>query len=498
MNGLTAKVSLASRSFDDFLRGSQPKEAGVDEQSGAGRDRPMRLARELSGFVLTVMCVLFPVNYTQAVQSDRPLMVLEELDSSDTRSIPSDSLIAQCTKALNQKRELPQTAQVRLYIARGRAYCDLERFEEANRDAQAALRLRPTEVRAFEVKAYALAGAAISSDRYAGELRTLVENNSRLAAVHDAIARYHFARADFNDCVAACDRAIAIDSDEPSYYFLRGLAKSGSCTTPASIDDLSKAIELGYGAGCDRAAQPYLARAMLRLELDKVEGALRDFQLAAQLDGAIRRTCELGLWTVYFNTGRVHMATHLIDMLTATGVERNTLLSAQAANQIVAGQISDAIRIASKASAARPTDWDGYWWLGNAYFAKGEYKEALRCYDRALEVSPDQLSVLCSKAYLLASCPAAEFRNGSEARKLATECCKRTSYLAPRPLMIAAIADAECGNTAAAAQTAKKSLDVARRNFHLREEYERRRRLFEQGKTYRFDPKAGCFDYLYP
>jgi protein O-mannosyl-transferase len=73
----------------------------------------------------------------------------------------------------------------------------------------------------------------------------------------------------------------------------------------------------------------------------------------------------------------------------------------------------------------------------------GRTGEAITHYREALRLQPDFLEPLNNLAWMLATCPEAQFRNGAEAVQLATRACELTRYQSPVPLATLAAAFAE-------------------------------------------------------
>jgi tetratricopeptide (TPR) repeat protein len=87
--------------------------------------------------------------------------------------------------------------------------------------------------------------------------------------------------------------------------------------------------------------------------------------------------------------------------------------------------------------------------------------EAIAHYRAAIRISPDYPEALNNLAWVLASDPRAEIRNGAEAVRLATRACELTHDKAPLLLGTLAAAYAEAGRFDEAVATAQKAHDVA-------------------------------------
>jgi tetratricopeptide (TPR) repeat protein len=92
---------------------------------------------------------------------------------------------------------------------------------------------------------------------------------------------------------------------------------------------------------------------------------------------------------------------------------------------------------------------------------RGEASEALRNYRQALQLNPELVSALDQLAWLLATHPHPELRNGAEAVGLAEHACKLAVGQTALRLRTLAAAYAEAGRFDEAVTTARKSIELA-------------------------------------
>lgn len=122
---------------------------------------------------------------------------------------------------------------------------------------------------------------------------------------------------------------------------------------------------------------------------------------------------------------------------------------------------------------------------GLTWKKKSEFAKAVADFDRALELDPKNNSTYESLAWLRATCPNPEFRDGRKALASATRACEMSASKRAQSLCVLAAAYAEIGDFDNAVETQKKALDIAsedeREYFsEILETYQRRRPYREE------------------
>ena len=97
---------------------------------------------------------------------------------------------------------------------------------------------------------------------------------------------------------------------------------------------------------------------------------------------------------------------------------------------------------------------------GDAYLNVGDHHSALSDFERAILVEPDDPELLNNFAWLLATSPEDEVRNGERAIDLAKKASEATEYKKPHILSTLAAAYAESGDFASAREWSQKAVDM--------------------------------------
>jgi tetratricopeptide (TPR) repeat protein len=117
---------------------------------------------------------------------------------------------------------------------------------------------------------------------------------------------------------------------------------------------------------------------------------------------------------------------------------------------VSSGKLSEGLDLIRKAVDARPTHAEYRYELAHALVAADRLPEALEQYQTVLHYDPAFLAALKDMAWLLATCPRAEIRNGPESIALAEKACRITRFNDPQCLNVLDVAFAEAGRFAEA------------------------------------------------
>jgi Tfp pilus assembly protein PilF len=138
------------------------------------------------------------------------------------------------------------------------------------------------------------------------------------------------------------------------------------------------------------------------------------------------------------------------------------VLRAYAAALSKQGKNAEAIRQLEAALNLEPKHAQTNFELAELLSQQGRNREAIARYSQALEADPKNLSALNNLAWLLATHPDPEIRNGPRAVELAERACQLTEWKTAFLMGTLAAAYAEAGRFADAVATAERARDRAR------------------------------------
>ncbi len=126
------------------------------------------------------------------------------------------------------------------------------------------------------------------------------------------------------------------------------------------------------------------------------------------------------------------------------------------------GRLGDAAELFAQAAALDATNVAAHRNAARALARMRRFREALAALRRGLAAVPDDPRLTNALAWMLATCPDDDLRDGVEAVRLAEDLCRRTSRRDPVPLDTLAAALAEVGDFDAAVRTLESALALAR------------------------------------
>jgi tetratricopeptide (TPR) repeat protein len=151
------------------------------------------------------------------------------------------------------------------------------------------------------------------------------------------------------------------------------------------------------------------------------------------------------------------------------------------------GHLDRALADCNEAIRLAPNACYGYEGRGQTYDRLGEYGLAVADFARAVEYHPEDARHHNELAWLLATCPRAEFRDGPRAVASATRACELSGWSDAGYLDSLAAAHAESGNFEAAVEWQTKAVELVPRR--LRKEFRSRLKLYRAGRPFHAPPR---------
>jgi tetratricopeptide (TPR) repeat protein len=267
--------------------------------------------------------------------------------------------------------------------------------------------------------------------------------------------------------LADVNQGIQLDSRNSYAYVERGVFHFGMKDYGKALRDFEQAARLG-----SHSAVIHLCKGMIHVERGEGEPAIAEFNLAIQLDTK-RLDAYIGLATVYLLRSDSHKALEVFNRAIEVDPRSAEAREARAVYFLSHGKHDKALEDLNEAVRLDPTTASHLRVRARVFFEKGEFARTLADLDGATRLEPSDAEGHQGRAWILATCPDAKIRNGSQAVVSATRACELTGWKVPHTLTTLAAAYSETGNFAAAVEWQQKALDLAADNSAQKPEYRR-------------------------
>lgn len=405
---------------------------------------------------------------------------LQALPGGDTKA--AEKAIDEAVRVLKAKDDVKELAKA--YVLRAQI---TEDDDKKLADFDAAVKADPESIEAWQGRAlmYLQKG---DNEKALADLKHLVEkapsNPAAIAALAEALTNLK----QYDEALKYCEKVIELAPGSTLGYNLRARVQVMKDDLKAAIKDLDSALGINpddlaallmrsrlYAAeGKDDQAKADVEKA-LRLSPDLPQAILMRSLLAASKDnfGAAIADVQVLLQTDPTNAEyRLQLATYLVG-------DKRPRKAIEILTSILEGQgetlDEDQKRIRSDALRAR----------GDALLSIAKHAEAVKDYEEALKLDPEDTGVLNNFAWVLATSPEDSVRNADRSIELGTKACELTKYEKPHILSTLASGYAEKGDWETAIKWSTKAVELGKNETEVSEQLQKELDSYKQKKPWR-------------
>ncbi len=312
-------------------------------------------------------------------------------------------------------------------------------------------------------------------DKAVSDLLHVVELDSDDISTLAIVAEIQLAQDNDAEALALLDDAVTEHPRNGSVYRLRAGVYAAQDKIDEALNDLESALRIDPS---DLSA--LLERASIYREEKNYTEALADvsrvLELRPGLSQAYRLRSDIALDAQDFD-----QAISDLRQLLRRDPDNADLLHQLGLAYLNDNQPRLAIDTFDRVLRAHPKDVNAMRGRGDALVGLGQHENAIRSFESALEILPNDIGSLNNLAWILATSPTDELRDGKRARELAQQACEFTEFQLPSLLSTLAAAYAEEGDFENAQKYSKQAVKLSGDDPRQMEEL----KSYQQSKPWR-------------
>ena len=370
-------------------------------------------------------------------------------------------------------------------------------------DLNQAIKIDPNNLDAIRVRgAYYL--QQNQADKAIEDFKLWLNNDKENLAAYYVIAQSLMAMQKFDEAAEILNQAIEVNPKESRSFKERARIYMAQEKQSEALADFGKAIELN-----EKDFEAMMLRASILMDQEKLDKALDDVNNVLKLQPGLVGAYRLRSF-IYSSQENYPKAIEDLETLTDDDPSNLSFKTQLAMLYNANDEPSKSVKIYSPLIRQLTRDLESpvndaqqeavetllssaLRGRGDAYLSLSQHKDAIDDYTEALELSPENDGILNNLAWVLATTPKDDLRDGKRAVKLAEKACKLTEYKEAHVLSTLASGYAETGDFEKARKWATKAVELAstdEQKANLSKELE----SYKQDKPWREDQKAELQD----
>lgn len=289
----------------------------------------------------------------------------------------------------------------------------------------------------------------------AKDFRQLIELEPENDTLQRALAETLINGEKTDEAEDVIDSMIEADPTSTVGYVLRARMNLVKEDADAALEDLSKALEIDPSS-----LDVLLLRTRVYMEIEDFEKAKDDINEVLDIrPGLIEGLLVRSL--VYAGLEQYEDAAEDLELLVENAPDNTELQNQLAMIYYADDRVTKAIETYSRILARDEKNFVALRGRGDVFLGVGKHIDAAQDYERAYEVDEENSSLLNNYAWLLATSPDDEVRDGELSLKLSLKAAEITEYKQAHILSTLASSYAELGDFEKAREWAKKAVDAA-------------------------------------
>lgn len=346
-----------------------------------------------------------------------PEMKAEALALRSTVQKDEKNQLADLNRAIELQADKPD-----YYRLRAQHLYESEKFDDALADADKALKFEPDQAATNELRGMILLG----------------------------LNKY-------DDALKSFDKSTELVPEAPLPYQHRGELYHQKGDLQKALEQLTKALELQPDS-----VMTLMVRAGVYFEMKETDKALADLDQAIKVQPQLIKP-HLMKVEILAATKQIDKAIAHLEQLLQQAPNNEALLNQLGTFYLVANRPRKSIEVATQVLKSDPDDYAALRFRADAYLNIGKHAEAVADFDKAYTLKEDDESLLNNFAWVLATSPDDNVRDGAKSLKLATKAAEASGYEVPHILSTLAAAYAETGDFDNAAKWSEKSVELAQK-----------------------------------
>lgn len=418
------------------------------------------------------------------------LQVVLEWDGTRPSLFTLQQMEETCSSLLSHEAQLAPSDVEEVYLRRGEARLYLRKDAEAISDVNRVLRARPKDYRARSRLATILLDSEATRSRGMSLARELMAETSDRAPAYFLAGMYYFDGKDYQTAITYFSDAIKRDTKYNQAYWYRAESYFNVRDYHRCLADVRTALTLPPVVSKETINVQLLHGASL-VRLGRFDDAQPVLMKAHHTDPKYL-SVSIALWICLMTHGDYGSAFRLSQEMAEGNPDDAQAQWMYAMLLARAGHLPEALKRAERAADLDPKNEKAWSTLGRIRAMTGIYDGAARAYAQVWKIRGAlDVDTGVRFAFLLATCPDRNVRNGEKAREFAEESLAglKESYNRRVAMTVLAAAHAECGDFPKAAKTAAEAMKITPLDAQTAKRYEKLIELFKGQSSYRHDAK---------